>query len=263
MTDTTFDDTRAPLGVGRIVGDTFSILFRKLPAILILGFIPALVQLLIVTVLPGQIASQLAFDGTVEFDGSSYAMAVLVVFLLSMLTSSIVTAMIVQLSYDAKLDRPSRIGRYFASAIGNLPAVFLLSILSTILFILGWVAFLVPGLWLMSVFSVFVPAIVIEGAGFRALGRSARLTKNYRWPIVGTMVLIFLCIAVFSAVLGAVVGLVTGSFFGGPTIVQMILEAIGNGLTYGMFSIAVALVFARLKEIKEGVGVADLVEVFR
>ncbi len=263
MTDTTFDDTRAPLGVGQIVGDTFSILFRKLPAILILGFIPALIQILIVSLLPGQIGSQLAAGETFEFDGSSFAVAFAVAFLLSLLTSSIVTAMIVQLSYDAKLSRPTRIGQYFASAIRNLPAILALSIVSTVLFGVGWLAFVVPGLWLMSVFSVFVPAIVIEGAGFRALGRSARLTKNYRWPIVGTMVLIFLCLVLVATVVGAAIGFVSGFVFGTTSLLAMVLEAIGNGLTYGIFSIAVALIFARLKEIKEGIGVADLVEVFR
>ncbi len=263
MTDTTFDDTRAPLGVGQIVGDTFSILFKKLPAILIMSFIPALIQILIVSVLPGQIGSQLAAGETVEFDGSSFAIAFVVAFLLSLLTSSIVTAMIVQLSYDAKLNRPTQIGRYFASAIRNLPAILALSIASTILFALGWLALFVPGIWLMGVFSVFVPAIVIEGAGFGALGRSARLTKNYRWPIIGTMILVFLCVAVVAMVVGGVIALVSAFVFGATSLVAMVLEAIGNGLTYGIFSVAVALIFARLKEIKEGVGVADLVEVFR
>ena len=45
--------------------------------------------------------------------------------------------------------------------------------------------------------------------------------------------------------------------------VAPVLEAAGSALSYGLVGIAVAMVFARLKEIKEGVGVADLVEVFR
>src|SRR3546814_15392056 len=50
--------------------------------------------------------------------------------------------------------------------------------------------FLLPGLWLLAVFAVVVPAIVVEGAGFGGLGRSIGLTKGFRWPILGAMTVI-------------------------------------------------------------------------
>lgn len=263
MTDTVGETSKMPLGVGRVVGDTFSILFRKLPVIILLGFIPALVQLLIVGVLPAQSASPVTAGNEVAFSGATFLIAFLLSFLVTLATSSIVTAMIVQLSYDAKLNRSSSIGRYFASAIRNLPVIVLLSIVSTILFALGWMLLVVPGLWLMGVFSVFVPAIVIEGAGFRALRRSAELTKNYRWPIIGAMILVFLCLILLWLVLGVVVSLAFAAIVGGSAFIGILLQAVGNGLTYGIFSIAVALIYARLKEIKEGVSVSDLVDVFK
>jgi len=50
VTDTTtFDTPHVPLGVGRIIGDTFSFLYRKLPVVLVLGFLPALIELMIST----------------------------------------------------------------------------------------------------------------------------------------------------------------------------------------------------------------------
>ena len=47
------------------------------------------------------------------------------------------------------------------------------------------------------------------------------------------------------------------------TIIPLFLiQSIGNAIAYGFGSVIVALAFARLKEIKEGVGIDDLVSVF-
>lgn len=260
MTDTAYETSHAPLGVGRIVGDTFSILFRKLPAILLLGFVPALIELFLGSALTGQTASQINATGEMRFDSLT---AFLVVFLVSLVITSVVTAAIIQLSYDAKLNRPAQLGRYISAAIRNLPAIVVLSIVSTILCTLAGALLLLPGLWLYAVFSVFVPAIVIERAGFRALGRSAELTKNYRWPIVGALVLVFLCMILLMIVVGTVTVLVASALPSGVDFIAMIFDAVGSAVGYGMISVAAAMIFARLKEIKEGVSVDDLVEVFK
>ena len=131
----------------------------------------------------------------------------------------------------------------------------------------GTLLFVVPGLWLYGVFSVVVPAIVIDGAGFGAIRRSADLTKDYRWPIIGTLVLVFLCVMLLSIVLSFVFAL-----FGGNPLEEalsptpgpwLIFEAVLNAVAYGWTSVAVAMIFARLKEIKEGVSVSDLADVFK
>lgn len=261
MTDTTeVADTinvkpRTPLGVGSLIGDTFSVFFRKLPAILVLAFVPALLQNVLETALVGQAASQI--------DPGRALTMFLVVYLAGLVIWSVVTASIVQLSYDAKLDRPARLGLYIAAAIKNLPAVIVLAVVAAVLYFFAAMFFIVPFLWLFAVFSVFVPAIVIEGQGFRALGRSAELTKNYRWPIVGALILMFLCVILLSIVVGAATMLVASAIPSGAFYVAVIFAALGGALGYGVGGVMAALIFARLKEIKEGVSVSDLVEVFK
>lgn len=259
MTDTTtFDSPHVPLKVGRIIGDTFYVLYRKFPVVLLLAFIPALIELKLGNLING------ASSGA-EGDLETFAQ-ILAVVLLSWTISGIVTAAIVQMSYDARLNRPVKLGRYVAATIRNLPAIVVLSVVASLLSTLGLALLVVPGLWLYAVYSVTVPAIVIEGSGFRALGRSAELTRNYRWPIFLALALVLLFVVVIMFVVVSVASLNPLAFpasFYIYVYVAPILEAAGSALSYGLVGIAVAMVFARLKEIKEGVGVGDLVEVFR
>lgn len=262
MTDAVNSGAHTPFGVGSVVGDSFSILFKKLPAVALLGFVPALVDVTLNNALTNQTAAN--FEPGAEFDTGTYLIGFGVTFLVSLVMMAIITATLVQLSYDAKLGRPTQIGRYFAAAIRNLPAIVVLSFVTSILYVIGAMLLIIPGLWVYAVFSVIVPVIVIEGAGFGAMGRSAELTKDYRWPIVGTIFLITICVMLIAIVGAFITSALSGGFSGvGSTGPWIIFEAVVNAISYGLLSISVALIFARLKEIKEGASVSDLVDVFK
>lgn len=56
--------------------------------------------------------------------------------------------------------------------------------------VLGFMLLLIPGLILMCLWSLVVPACVLERLGpLSSLSRSARLTKGYRWPVFGLILL--------------------------------------------------------------------------
>lgn len=265
MTDTAHPETHMPFGVGAVVSDTFSIFFRKLHIIILLGFIPALIDVIVNNYVASPASAPV--PGT-EFDWAAFASGFTIVFLVTLIAVAVTTAMVIQLAYDAKMGRPAQIGRYFSAAVSNLPAIVVLSVVITILYIIGFVLLIVPGIWLYGVFSVLVPAIVIDKAGFGAMRRSAELTKNYRWPIIGTLVLVTLCVFLVSFVVGFVFALLLGGLsfdqVVNPTLGPWVIaDTIVNAISYGWISIAVAMVFARLKEIKEGVSVADLADVFK
>ncbi len=258
-------DAHVPFGAGNVVGETFSIFFRKIHLVLLLGFVPALIEVIVNNYAVTQPIEDIA---TENFDGAAFATSFAVSFVVSLVAVAITTAMMIQLAYDAKLERPARIGSYFSAAIKNLPAIAVLSVITTILYILGAILFILPGIWIYAVFSVVVPAIVIDGAGFRAMGRSAYLTKNYRWPIIGTLTLVILCIFLVAFVIGFVLAALFGVFSDQSSTIGTLgpwifVEAAISAISYGWLSIAVALIFARLKEIKEGVSVSDLIDVFK
>ena len=260
MSDTTSLRPKAALGVGSIVGESFSILMRHFVKVMILAVIPTLMGYVltgvflgwsIVTGIPGP-----------DMAGSSFGLRTAGSAIIQMVTSALATALLVQLAYDAKLQRPLTLPRYFAPALRALLPVTVLSIVAAIIFVLGFLALVVPGLWVYAVFSVMPAAVVIEKVGYGGLGRSAALTKEYRWPILGALFLIGIVnyvIVIAAAFLSRVVffsaldsGLLPG------VALLTILTSIGVALG----SITVALIYARLREIKEGASVADIVAVF-
>ncbi|WP_422041355.1 hypothetical protein [Roseibium sp.] len=259
MTDTGYSQPMASLGVGSIVGESFSILFGHFIKIIIIGFVPTLIGFLISGALTGfNVALGLEVQ---EFSGPGSVVASILSLLINMVVYSITTALLVQLAYDAKLSRPIQLGRYIGPAISVIVPLAVITIVVSILVSIGVVLFIVPGLWVYAVFAVIAPVIVIERAGFGAMGRSRFLTKEYRWPIVGALILGIILSVIISFLAVFVVGLIAsiGSI---GLIIGVVLFAGMSTLGAGYISILIALIYARLREIKEGVNVDQIASVF-
>ncbi|WP_417677509.1 hypothetical protein [Roseibium sp.] len=259
MTDTTLGQPKPPLGVGEIISDSFSILFGKFIPVIIVAFVPSLIGLLLSGMLVG-FGAVLGTE-TPQYTGPGMAVANVLSGIIDIVVYSISAALLVQLAYDAKLGRPVQLGRYFGPALSALFPLVVLSLVAGILAGLATIVFIIPGLWVYAVFSVMVPAIVIDRVGFGGLGRSASLTKEYRWPIVGAMILIVICAVLITLAAAFIIGLIVnivpfGMVLGIPLFAA--LSAIGAGIL-GIF---VALLYARLREIKEGVTVDQIASVF-
>ncbi len=259
MTDTTLSQPTASLGVGSIIGESFSILLKHFIQVVIVGFVPNLIGFLISGLLVG-FGAALGIQPQ-EFTGPGSAVANVLSILVSMVVYSITTALLVQLAYDAKLSRPVQLGRYFGPALSAVVPLAILSIVVSILVGIGLVLLVVPGLWVYAVFAVMAPAVVIERAGFGGLGRSKYLTKEYRWPILGALVLAIICATIINIVALFVVGLVASAGSIGMVIGIILFAAIST-VGAGFLSILVALIYSRLREIKEGVSVDQIASVF-
>jgi hypothetical protein len=257
MTDTTLGQPKVSLGVGAIIGDSFSILFGKFLQVVIIAFVPMLIGYLISGLLNG-FGVAIGVEQP-QFNNAGSGIAFALSFIVNMAVYSITTALLVQLAYDAKLGRPIQIGRYFGPALSTILPLTILSIVATIIVGIGFALFIVPGLWVYAVFSVMAPAIVIDRAGFGGLGRSASLTKGYRWPIVGALILGLICAIIINLVAGFVIGLIVAI---GGNILGLILFAALGAIGAGLLSILAALIYARLREIKEGVSIDQIASVF-
>ncbi len=103
--------------------------------------------------------------------------------------------------------------------------------------LLGLMLLVVPGLYLMTTWAVIAPAVVIEDCGLtKAFGRSAQLVSGNRWTVLAVMAPVLMA--------GALMQLLALAFVFVP--VYFLLAPV-NGL-------AVAVMYFRLKEIKEGQG---------
>ena len=254
MTDIPMGTGKQSLGVGNILSDSFSILFGNLLQVLLLSLVP----ITALVVLGALLAAPIFLSGS-EPNTIALSLAVVAIVLLYFATLYIMSALIIRLAYDVKTGHPLRLGSYFSSTISVLAPLLLCSLVTGIATIVGFAFFFVPGLYLMAMWIGVTPAIVIERAGLGSLSRSIELTREYRWACVGAILLMFLCMFGFGIVLNIIEAVLKAT---AGELVAGIVSVVLNGLLMAFSGIFGALVYARLREIKEGTSVEQLADVF-
>lgn len=126
--------------------------------------------------------------------------------IISMFGTFLVQAALVKAVQDVRDGRVDLdLGQTVSAALPYLGAVALASILASIGIGIGFVLIIVPGLILLTFWSLIIPWIVIGGAGpIDAFGRSWRTVRGYGWNVFGTYVLAFLILLVGRIVLEAI-----------------------------------------------------------
>jgi hypothetical protein len=121
------------------------------------------------------------------------------------------------------------------------------SILAGIGIGIGLVLLIVPGLWLITIWAVIIPAIVIERAGALAsFGRSRQLVRGHGWHVFGTLVLVFIIQIAVDLVLGLV-------FLALPHVWRTGLSTIISGTLIAPFiALVVTLIYYRLVSVAAG-----------
>ncbi len=119
----------------------------------------------------------------------------------------------------------------------------------------------VPGIILAIMWSVTVPASIVERLTITsAFGRSRNLTRNNRWRILGLTLVMVIAIVVIEVILGAIFGGLSVIGQGSP--IGALGQAIGSVLSGMIGASGVAVLYAELRRIKDGVGINDLAAVF-
>ncbi len=122
-----------------------------------------------------------------------------------LIQAALVTA--VQDIRDGRVDLD--FGQTISAALRYLLPVAAASILSAIGITAGLVLLIVPGLILLTFWSLIVPAIIIGQAGvFESFSRSWRTVRGYAWNVFGTYVLVFLILIALNLVIGLLLVLV-------------------------------------------------------
>ena len=97
------------------------------------------------------------------------------------------------------------LGETVSAVLPFLGTVILASILAGIGIAIGLALIIVPGLILLTFWSLIVPSIVIGGEGvFGSFRKSWRTVRGYAWHVFGTYVLVFLILIVFDIVIGLI-----------------------------------------------------------
>lgn len=143
--------------------------------------------------------------------GGSFAL--LASLLVSLVGTFLITAALTEAVADVRDGRADlSLGETVARAWPRIGTVIGLSFVAGIAIAIGLVIFIVPGAYLMTIWSVAVPAAVLEKTGvFESLGRSRALVRGYGWTVFGVIVVTFAVNIAASIVLAIVLsGLSSG-----------------------------------------------------
>ena len=144
----------------------------------------------------------------------------------------------------------------------NLMKLMILSIVQTLLVMLGFVLFALPGLYLMTIWAVAMPALVlIEDMEFvDAFRQSALLTKGRRWRVLGVVVACMLTALIVFGLAFLLLRFV-------PIAIEqtelrtMVLWPVVAIVAAFLYPVSVVL-YVQLRQEKEGLTVEEIVEPF-
>ncbi len=153
------------------------------------------------------------------------------------------TGFVVKLVQDVRDGRRDQgVGDLISAATPFILALIGFGILFGIGVTIGFLLLVIPGLILITFWSVGAPAIVVEGIGpIDAFGRSWRLVRGDAWAVFGTLLVVLLIVIVISAVLAAI-----ATPIGDGEVATWIASIISATITAPIFAIAVTVLYYEL-----------------
>ena len=138
------------------------------------------------------------------------------------------------------------LGETVRAATPYLWAVAGASILAGIAITVGLILLIVPGLYLITIWAVIVPVIVLEQSGALAsFGRSQQLVRGRGWHVFGTLVLVFIILIAVNLILGLI-------FSALPSVLGNGLSSVISGTLIAPFlALVVTLVYYRLSAVTQ------------
>jgi hypothetical protein len=158
--------------------------------------------------------------------------------LISIVAGVLYAGYVVKLVQDVRDGRRDfSIGELFSAAAPYIGTLFLNGLLAGIAITIGFILIIVPGLILITIWSVIAPSIVVEDRGvIEAFGRSRELVRGNGWNVFGVIVLAFLIVVAVSIVAGLI-----GSALG--DVGRVILQAIANVVTAPIAALVASILF--------------------
>lgn len=242
-----------PLGVLRLLGDTLRLLGAHFFFLFPIAFVPSL-ALVAIEVTTGA-GEPIAFDPETGAPPPDLSVGpFLVSFLLNVMVASVISGVMCLAALDAVIGKRHTIREYLGQTLRHLAPIVVLGTILYILAGIGLVLFILPGLYVLARYWPWIATIVFEDTGWSGFSRAQELTEGYRLPLIGAIALFGLLgvvILVFLmpfAALGAEAGFV----------LQIPIAAAVSAIFYALIAVFIAMVYARLREIKEGMSPADI-----
>jgi hypothetical protein len=152
--------------------------------------------------------------------------------------------------------------------VGAIVAALGRSLLSPGFIVLVALIGIIPGVMLVLMWLVAVPACVVERLGpIRSLARSQILTKGHRWKLFGLQLLLLVIALVVGIIVGIVLGLGTAAVTVGvgaavAATLNLILNLVWNASWTAYQMIVLVVAYHDLRVAKEGVSTDQIAAVF-
>jgi len=110
----------------------------------------------------------------------------------------------------------------------------------------GLLLLIVPGLFLMTIWAVIAPVIVVEKSPvMKSFGRSRELVRGNGWPVFGAIVVAFLIVIVG----GIVFTLIAEAIADGP-LLRIVFSALASTITAPISALVAAVIYFRLRGVE-------------
>jgi len=120
-------------------------------------------------------------------------------------------------------------------------------ILAAIVITIGFILLIVPGLFLLTIWALIVPVIVLEGSGITdSFGRSRELTRGNRWGVLGRIVVTVL----ITAVAGAIISVITRALLP-DRVDEYVANVVSSSITAPFAALVWTLMYYRLRQARE------------
>lgn len=246
---------RGTFDLGQVLGQTFSIYFSNIIAFFLLTAV-AMTPVLLFS----------AYVSTLPAESPLTMFANLISPVLILLCSPLATAAVTYGVFQQMRSRDASIGDCLQVGFSSLLSVLGVAIVQGIGIFLGTLACIVPGLLLATRWAVAVPAAVEERPGVGgALERSTYLTEGFRWHVFGVLVVIGVINFAIGMVLGLGAGMATvaaGGEDGVNSGLFLLITNLAQVVTTGLQATAYAVMYYRLRSVKESIDVDQIASVF-
>ncbi|HEY3959765.1 MAG TPA: hypothetical protein VGL68_04555 [Solirubrobacteraceae bacterium] len=194
------------IDVGSVISRTFSIYADQasvlLPAAAVVFVVIGVITALLVVIAP---------------------ILAILAFVVILVGTTLYTGMVVELVADVQDGRrDATVGQLLNAATPVVGQLILIGIVSGICIAIGFVLIIVPGLILITIWSVAAPVVVLERPGGLApLGRSRELVRGNGWQVFGVIAVLVIGVGIVSAIIEAIAG---SGGTGAAIVVRVIVE---------------------------------------
>jgi hypothetical protein len=171
----------------------------------------------------------------------------LVAVIVSLVATTLFTGMVVELVADVQDGRrDSSPGQLLRAASPVLGQLILVGIVAGIGIVIGFVLIIVPGLILITIWSVAAPVVVLERPGvFASLRRSRELVRGNGWQVFGVILVLYILVGVVSFI-------IEGAAESAGSGVGIVVRVIVGVLTAPLAALAASVLYFELRGASSG-----------